>query len=250
MKKILVIGEKCDDIFIYGRVDRLSPEAPIPVFLPEKKITNDGMAGNVVRNLKSLTDKKNYKVSSLHQKSKIVKTRYVEEKSNHPFIRVDEFEKDVKQIKTDDFFFDNLKNFDCVIVSDYNKGFLTDSDLELIGSNSILSILDTKRKLSDKVLKSFTFTKLNENEFKNNFTQDTEILEKIIITMGSEGAIYKGIKYPSPSPKETIDVSGAGDTFVAAFAVKYLETKNIPQSIEFANEISSLVVSKRGVATF
>jgi sugar/nucleoside kinase (ribokinase family) len=48
---------------------------------------------------------------------------------------------------------------------------------------------------------------------------------------------------------ETIDVSGAGDTFTASFILKYYETKNVKDSIIFANEMSSKVVSKRGVTT-
>ena len=55
--------------------------------------------------------------------------------------------------------------------------------------------------------------------------------------------------FPSPDPKETIDVSGAGDTFTASFTVKYLETKNIEKSIIYANQMASIVVSKRGVTT-
>jgi sugar/nucleoside kinase (ribokinase family) len=54
--------------------------------------------------------------------------------------------------------------------------------------------------------------------------------------------------YPSPDPRETIDVSGAGDTFTASFTVKYLETKNIEKSIIYANEMASIVVQKRGVS--
>ena len=55
--------------------------------------------------------------------------------------------------------------------------------------------------------------------------------------------------YPSVNPKETIDVSGAGDTFTASFTLKYLETRDINESITFANEMASIVVSKRGVVT-
>jgi len=54
MKKILVIGELCVDRFIYGDVKRLSPEAPVPVFNELEKVENNGMAGNVVENIKSL----------------------------------------------------------------------------------------------------------------------------------------------------------------------------------------------------
>ena len=61
--------------------------------------------------------------------------------------------------------------------------------------------------------------------------------------------MFKDVVYPSPYPQETIDVSGAGDTFTAAFALHYLKTKNVGQSIIFANEMSSKVVSRRGVVT-
>jgi sugar/nucleoside kinase (ribokinase family) len=61
--------------------------------------------------------------------------------------------------------------------------------------------------------------------------------------------MYQGIVYPSPNPQETIDVSGAGDTFTSSFILKYYETKNVKTSIIYANEMSSIVVSKRGVAT-
>jgi sugar/nucleoside kinase (ribokinase family) len=69
------------------------------------------------------------------------------------------------------------------------------------------------------------------------------------VTLGSKGAKYIDTIYPSPDPKETIDVSGAGDTFTASFTLKYLQTKNVEESIIFANKMSSIVVSKRGVAT-
>jgi sugar/nucleoside kinase (ribokinase family) len=44
-------------------------------------------------------------------------------------------------------------------------------------------------------------------------------------------------------------VSGAGDTFISSFTLKYLETKNIEKSLQFANEMASIVVSQRGVTT-
>jgi sugar/nucleoside kinase (ribokinase family) len=63
------------------------------------------------------------------------------------------------------------------------------------------------------------------------------------------GAKHNDTIFPSPSPKQTIDVSGAGDTFTAFFSLKYFETKNIAESITFANQMASIVVSKRGVTT-
>ena len=68
-------------------------------------------------------------------------------------------------------------------------------------------------------------------------------------TLGMKGAKHNDVIYPSPSPKQTMDVSGAGDTFTASFILKYKETNNISESIVFANLMASIVVSKRGVTT-
>jgi sugar/nucleoside kinase (ribokinase family) len=66
--------------------------------------------------------------------------------------------------------------------------------------------------------------------------------------MGGDGVLYHNRKYKQKENMKTIDVSGAGDTFTAAFALKILETKDIEESIFFANEMSSLVVKKRGTS--
>ena len=52
MMKILIIGESCRDIFVYGKVERISPEAPVPIFKPIRQTENGGMAKNVEANLK------------------------------------------------------------------------------------------------------------------------------------------------------------------------------------------------------
>ena len=51
---VLVIGDSCEDVFIYGDIERISPEAPIPVFKPTHTEKNDGMARNVANNVESL----------------------------------------------------------------------------------------------------------------------------------------------------------------------------------------------------
>jgi bifunctional ADP-heptose synthase (sugar kinase/adenylyltransferase) len=247
--KVLVIGEKCSDIFVYGEVDRLSPEAPIPVLVPKNIVTNDGMGKNVVNNLLSITKNENYEIGFIHQDRIISKTRFVEEKSNHPFLRVDEGEFKVDKFEMTEEIRNEILESDAVIVSDYNKGFLLEEDLIEIAKISKFSVLDTKKKLSKKVINSFDFVKMNEYEFMNNYTKDAKLLKKLIITLGSKGANHNGILYPTDSPKETIDVSGAGDTFTASFTKKYLETKDVGISIIYANRMASLVVSKRGVTT-
>jgi D-beta-D-heptose 7-phosphate kinase/D-beta-D-heptose 1-phosphate adenosyltransferase len=243
--KVLVIGELCEDIFIYCECKRLSPEAPVPILNPIEITRNDGMAGNVVNNLISID--KNIYVERWHQSQKITKTRFVDKKSNHMFLRLDEGEENISPINLTHNILSDISKYDVVLVSDYDKGYLTHEFLNMIGNSSKLSILDSKKKLTKKIINSFTFVKLNEKEAKNN--EEFKDCKNIITTLGSGGASYDGTIYPSPNPKETIDVSGAGDTFTASFILEYSKSKNIKKSIIFANKMASIVVSIRGVAT-
>jgi D-beta-D-heptose 7-phosphate kinase/D-beta-D-heptose 1-phosphate adenosyltransferase len=241
---ILVIGEVCTDKFIYCKIDRLSPEAPVPILTPVKTTKNSGMAGNVVSNLKALEP--TYYTMLIGQTEVITKTRYVEEKSNHMFLRLDEGEETVTPLKWTLDFETILKDSDIVIVSDYNKGFLDNNHLWTIGHLAKLSILDTKRKLSQDVANKYSFIKLNEGEAKNNLHLDPK---NLIITLGSKGALYNRKLIPQINPQETIDVSGAGDTFTATFILNYFKYKNIDQAIVEANLKAGSVVTKRGVVT-
>lgn len=241
MIKVLVIGEICIDRFVYGEIERLSPEAPVPVLKPIEIIENSGMAGNVVQNLLAIDT--SLEIKHWHQSETITKTRYVEKKSNHMFIRVDDGELiNCKQISNINDA--TIRESDIVIVSDYNKGFISLEDIEYIGSISKLSILDSKKILNNNLTSKYTFVKLNKNEYNNN---SHIVNNNLIITLGADGAMFQNQIYKSPNPAETIDVSGAGDTFVSAFILKYFESKNVQESIKFANQMASIVVSKRGV---
>jgi bifunctional ADP-heptose synthase (sugar kinase/adenylyltransferase) len=165
------------------------------------------------------------------------------------FLRVDEGENEVDTLILTPETVQTITESDLVIVSDYNKGFLTEKTLVEIGKLSKLSIIDTKKTISKDLIDSFTFIKLNEHEYQRNKNISDKNKDKFIITLGMNGAKHNDIIFPSPSPKQTIDVSGAGDTFTAFFSLKYFETKNISEAITFANQMASIVVSKRGVTT-
>ena len=244
---ITIIGELCLDIFIYGNVTRLCPEAPVPVLTDVYKEINWGMAGNVQENL--LAHNPELNITLIHQKNIIKKTRYIDDKTNHMFLRVDEGENEIDKLVLTPEKIKNINESDLVIVSDYNKGFLTEEVLVQIGKLSKLSIIDTKKTISNDLIDSFTFIKLNEHEYERNKNISDKNKDKFIITLGMNGAKHNDTIFPSPSPKQTIDVSGAGDTFTSFFSLKYYETKNISESITFANQMASIVVSKRGVAT-
>jgi len=250
----LIIGEACTDIFIYGKSERLSPEAPVPVFVPISRTENRGMAANVSENLKSLIKMNGVSASIsewLSDENKIKKTRYVDKKSNHIFIRVDEeFDlTDVINNKFNYFLLSAIRASDIIIVSDYNKGFLSDKDLSALRKESLRKVmfLDSKRKITKDILEDFDYIKLNEQEAEKAYDLIKDYPEKVIITLGGKGTKYRDKIYPV-NEVETIDVSGAGDTFVAALAFQYSQTRNIIEAIQYANQMASIVVTKRGVS--
>jgi bifunctional ADP-heptose synthase (sugar kinase/adenylyltransferase) len=126
--KVLVVGDSCKDVFIYGKCDRLAPAAPVPVFVPLYSRENRGMAGNVYENLLSL---KILETDLVTNKTEIVKTRYVEERTNHMFVRVDSEEDTVERIENIEKL--NFNDYSAVIISDYDKGFLSEEDIFYIG---------------------------------------------------------------------------------------------------------------------
>jgi bifunctional ADP-heptose synthase (sugar kinase/adenylyltransferase) len=244
---ITVIGESCSDIYIYGITTRLSPEAPVPVIKKNIITNNNGMAGNVVDNLLSINQ--NNTIHLVTQKSEIKKTRFVDYKTNHMFIRYDEGEDNIDSFILDLETSKLISQSDITIVSDYNKGYLTNQDLVNIGNLSKLSILDSKRKLNQDIISSFDFVKLNEIEYVSNKDVCEKFKNKVLKTLGMNGCEHTGKIYPTTNQIFTMDVSGAGDTFTASFILKYKETNDVETAIMFANSMASIVVSKRGVRT-
>ena len=74
--KLLVLGESCTDLYRFGRCERLSVEAPVPILLQTKTDSKPGMAANVALNIKSL----GHQVHTISNKSEIVKERFLDER--------------------------------------------------------------------------------------------------------------------------------------------------------------------------
>lgn len=247
---ILVVGDNCKDVFIYGDCNRMCPEAPVPVFNPSplEEVYNDGMAGNVVRNIEALGEE----VVFFKPIDTPIKTRYIDKKTNQMLLRVDMCDsckritqKEIKEIQKMN------KHTNTVVISDYDKGFLLEEDIEEIVSAFEYSFMDTKKFLGSWA-NGVTFIKLNNTEYnKTRHTLDSikDIEDKLIITLGDEGCCYHGKAYPVTEKIQTMDVSGAGDTFHASFTVMYMMTKDIDKSIQYAQECTNIVIKKKGVAT-
>jgi D-beta-D-heptose 7-phosphate kinase/D-beta-D-heptose 1-phosphate adenosyltransferase len=231
--KILLIGDNCTDVYQYGTIDRLSPEAPIPIFVPTHAEERSGMAGNVANNLEALGCHVNYLFGETS-----VKTRLIDSRSKQQIVRIDNdiqstpitFETDIPDV------------YDAVVVSDYNKGTVSYELIEELIALSIPIFIDTKK--TDLERFQGAWVKINELEYSKITSECTGL----IVTRGARGAsaLHHDVDVSAPVVEVT-DVTGAGDTFIAALTYQYLSTQDLTQAIEFAVRASAVTVQHLGV---
>ena len=228
--KVLLIGDSCTDVYVYGEVKRLNPEAPVPILEPHRESSTNGMAWNVYNNLLAF----DAEVYMLTNKEKITKTRYIDEKSNQQILRLD-VEEEVEELDYEL----NDESYDALVISDYNKGFITQEKLfELVDWFDGPVFVDTKKT----TIPGNAYVKVNDIEQKKLTHYDPDTL---IITKGGEGTEYKGKLYPAEKVN-VFDVVGAGDTFLAALTYGYLKYGSIEEAIPFANKAAAIAVSHTG----
>jgi D-beta-D-heptose 7-phosphate kinase/D-beta-D-heptose 1-phosphate adenosyltransferase len=228
--KILLIGDSCIDEYVYGSCERLNPEAPVPILKYGRKETRKGMAWNVRENLKAF----GLEVYMITNQENIVKTRYIDERYNHQILRVDT-EDPLKPMNYDlpD------EKFDALVISDYDKGFITQDKLfHLVFNSRIPVFVDSKKTYLPE---SNCFIKINESESKLLKSKH----DNLIVTKGSGGAEFDGVTYPGEKVS-VFDVVGAGDTFLSSLVYFYLVYGTIEKAIPFANKAASIAVQNFG----
>lgn len=229
--KITLIGDTCVDEYHYGYVERISPEAPVPIFVEDKVETKSGMASNVAKNLEAL----GVNVTTYFGVPS-TKIRMIDSKSNQHILRID---KDVKSKPLlHDTKFD--MNTDAFVISDYDKGFVSYELIEKIIKTGKLVFIDTKK--TDLQRFSGAIVKINSVEYKKAKT----LPDKLIVTNGSRDVTFGSLKYEVPRVEIT-DVCGAGDTFLAAFAYRYINSFDYGDAIKFAIQAASVTVKHIGV---
>ena len=231
--RVLLIGDSCEDEYIYGTCKRISPEAPVPIMDYSRLETKSGMAGNVCLNLQSFE----MDITFLTNSEKLVKTRFIDEKSNQQILRVDN-EEPVKPLLLPI----STEGFDAVVISDYNKGYLSYSKIEEIVSGSTCPVfIDSKKRFLPN--KENCFVKINDLEYSQ--LDEKCHIDNLIVTKGAEGCYYKNTLYPAQKVN-VYDVVGAGDTFLAALVFSYLARGDMSESIRFANKAAAVVVGQPG----
>jgi D-glycero-beta-D-manno-heptose-7-phosphate kinase len=227
------------DIFAYVHASRLAPDLPIPILKLESETMNPGMAANVARNLESLGC--SVTLVSNENWSEVTKTRFMDTRTNHAFVRIDKNDV-IQPIES----LGDLDPYDAIVVSDYDKGFLTESLVASIAESHPRVFLDTK-KVIGPFAQEVEAIKMNEFEFdKSRANMTDSLLAKTVITLGKGGAVFQGKQFPVESI-EVGDASGAGDTFLSQLVYSRLAGLSMDMSIEKANAAARSVVAHRGV---
>ena len=231
---VLLIGDSCTDIYNIGTIDRLSPEAPVPVIKTTETKIVPGMAANVKQNLENLGIYADF----ITNNEVISKTRYIDRRSGQHMLRVDDEPEIVPWSGRTPF---PIDTYNAVVISDYDKGFLTYEHIESIIENSIPVFIDTKKTDIERF--QGAWVKVNELEYSRLKSE----CSGLIVTLGDRGAKvpHHNIYCPTKSV-EVMDVCGCGDTFMAALVAQYLFTKDIEKAIIFANVAAGITVQHRG----
>ena len=231
--KVLLIGDNGIDQYQYGTVSRISPEAPVPIINYTHTETKPGMAANVEDNLKKL----GCAVTTVYGSRTCVKTRIIDSKSKQHLLRIDQ-DSPSRAVKID---YRNIEQYNCIIVSDYNKGSVEYETVENLRKNYTGPIfVDTKK--SDLARFEGCILKINQTEYEAARTYPTEL----IVTLGRNGVRYKEHEISTPQV-EAFDVCGAGDTFLSALAYNYVSTLDILKAIDFATRAASVTIQHVGV---
>lgn len=284
-KKALVIGDIMLDRYSFGKIERQSPEDPsVPVFDITYEQSSLGGAGNVAKNLSALgmsvdiCSLIHYDLTSLASEwdidffywsmitnDRIEKHRIIDLSTGKQILRVDN-KKRFEDIECKGFESkvigkclnkDFINTYDAIVISDYNKGMITEDLVVKIKEVYEKQIfVDTKSPekafwIDDKII-----LKINSHEFAKLRSIRPEIgFKQLLVTTGPEGCIHyedgvETIYEPyNRVPDNEVDVIGAGDCFLAGLVRKWVDTKDIDLSISFANKVASKSVEKKGTST-
>ena len=296
--KVFCLGDLMLDKYIVGTTNRISPEGPIPVLDIKKEVGMLGGVGNVVRNLSTLATE-TYLVSLLGDdlaskevekklnninvynnlikdpsRPTIIKSRFIA--NNQQILRVDKekitpINKKIEK-KVYEFSKKQILKTNAVVISDYNKGLITENILKKIISFAKIHkkpiIVDPKSSNFSKYRGATIITpniKELEAVLKKKIINEKQIIDfsrkliskfnfnYLLVTMGKSGMILisrkqkKIVKLKAES-EEVFDVSGAGDTVVSYIAAGLASSLKIEEVVEIANLAAGVVVNKTGTS--
>jgi D-beta-D-heptose 7-phosphate kinase / D-beta-D-heptose 1-phosphate adenosyltransferase len=298
-QRVLCVGDVMLDRFVYGVVNRISPEAPVPVLRQTRTASMPGGAANVARNLASLglqaiiigavgTDEAGIELNELLEHSPGISARLVPLRERpttlktrlvaggQQLLRLDAEEVGAPGASGEQSIIgaieDLVPTVSAVLVSDYAKGLLTDAVLA-----AILSAAARRRVpvIADPKGKDFTrygavdILKPNAGELgaamemATSTTADVEQAldaaqrrlpaRAVVVTRAAQGMSYiaagSACGHVTGKAREVFDVSGAGDTSLAALGAAVVAGATLEEAVNVAILASGIAVGKSGTAT-
>ncbi|MFH1814721.1 MAG: D-glycero-beta-D-manno-heptose-7-phosphate kinase [Pseudomonadota bacterium] len=289
--RILVVGDVMLDRYWFGDVQRISPEAPVPVVKIDRVEERPGGAANVARNCAALgahvsllsvvgaddagsTLRAQMQAAgidaSLHEDAALsttIKLRVIGRQQQ--LLRID-FENmpthEVLRAKLDEFA-RRVSDADLVILSDYGKGALSNirDMMEIARAVGKPVLVDPKGDDYSRYAGA-TLLKPNRNELREvvgRWTDDEDLARRahalrdelnlgaLLLTRSDAGmSLYdaRGVIHEPALAREVYDVSGAGDTVIAAMAVMLAAGSSMTDAMRLANRAAGIVVAKLGTA--
>jgi D-beta-D-heptose 7-phosphate kinase/D-beta-D-heptose 1-phosphate adenosyltransferase len=248
---IAVIGDYILDEYITGKVERISPESPIPIFKEVSYECRDGGSGNVVANLQALGAEVDHYFDVTNH---AIKKRYVCD--NHLVFRSDNEQYTINN----DVDYLDLTGIEYCVLSDYNKGYLhyTHRIITRCKSFGCKVIVDPKKRLENYI--GADIVKLNQKELvdytdKEDYQNSpARMLYKyqigaLVVTRGRDGvSVYTkdSTTHIKGDEHSVSDVTGAGDVFIASMTYYLSLGDDLVMACTKANKLAGLSVTKFG----
>lgn len=250
--RALVVGDAIVDNYIFGRVERICPEAPVPVFVRERSESRLGGAAHVVEQMDALC-----RPSAVSLGTPVsIKTRYMV--GNHLLLRVD---ADKAPLLNEEQKARALLNaltgaqVDVVVLSDYDKGWLSPKMCEFLmlyaaAQQDVKVVVDPKGSDWSKYV-GCTWICPNEQELADHALFKDLKGPRLLQKRGADGLRFWDddgyIEIPATA-KHVYDVTGAGDVVVAVFAAALAAGATDTQAAQLANLAAGWSVGEVGTA--
>lgn len=259
MNRCLVLGDAMVDVYWKGTVKRISPEAPVPILSVSQVETRQGAAANVANNIEAM----GVPVERLYGRGeRIIKMRLL--CASQQIARAD-FDHPQEPIPPDQTYAEAVGRCQIVVCCDYGKGSLSGiQNLIALARGQGKAVLVDPKGFDYAKYRGATLIKPNRDEMKElvgGWTTQEELdfkarqflaasgIESILLTQSEAGmTLYtrtETIHQPAEN-KAPVDVSGAGEAALAAYATALAKGFELGSCLRFASKAAGIAISRAG----
>jgi len=250
--RVLIIGDAFIDVWRYYRKVKENPEQPgtfVYKFIDERECV--GGVSNTAHAFRYIEPE--IEIQLEHNEMRPRKVRF---ETDDGMLRID----DEENLRLPQIYFKD--SYDAIIISDYNKGCVTEKLMKKLKNkfSGVPIFVDTKPENYGWYKDVFCVTP-NYKELEQLYPKETDIVKSakrlskeinsnVIVTLGENGCLLVNDSKDMTIPYEGIfankvNVSGAGDVFLASLCINFLKTKNLKTATDQANKNAALSVENQ-----